>query len=113
VGSIELVQAAMLIASSAAIVLATLHRRHAMVHLLLNRLGTPSKRRLLQSGCLLGSVFFIFLTIASLLALHDMWGAHEQSDLLHVPYVPLRILSAIAAAAAALALLAQGMRRPP
>src|SRR5271170_6230492 len=42
-GSIEIMQAAILLASSAAIVLATAAKRHAVVHLLVDRLSAPAR----------------------------------------------------------------------
>ena len=110
-GSIELVQMAMLIASSCAIVAATLMRQHATVHLLVGRLHGPLRWRLMQGGWLLASAFFIFLTCAGLLAIHDLWNAHEQSDVWHIPYLPLRLVCTLAAAAAAAILLIHGVGR--
>lgn len=110
-GSIEVVQTAMLVASSSAIVAATLMRQHATVHLLIRRLQGAVQRRLVQGGWLLAGAFFIFLTCAGSLALHDLWNAHEQSDILHIPYAPLRLTCALATAAAAVILLVQGAGR--
>jgi TRAP-type C4-dicarboxylate transport system permease small subunit len=92
-GSIELVQAAMLLASSAALVAATLQRQHASVHLLIDRLPPRLRRAARVLGLLLSIVFFACGVAGSVWIATDMWGAHEASDLLKIPYAPLRIAS--------------------
>src|ERR1700728_4476867 len=83
-GSIELVQAAMLLASSAALVAATLQRQHASVHLLIDRLPAQMQRAAAVCGLLLSIVFFLCLTAGSVWIAADMWSAHEASDLLKI-----------------------------
>jgi TRAP-type C4-dicarboxylate transport system permease small subunit len=95
-GSIELMQAAILLASSAAIVLATVAKKHAVVHLLIDRL-TPRQRTLMERvHALLGAVFFAALGIGNVWIAFDLRDGHEQSELLRIPFAPLRILTIIA-----------------
>jgi TRAP-type C4-dicarboxylate transport system permease small subunit len=101
-GSIEMVQAAMLVASSAAIVTATLAERHAVVHLLIDRLP-PGVRGVMQRvHAALCAIFFVALAAGSIWIAFDLRGGHEQSEVLKIPYAPLRIVSIGAVLAAAL-----------
>jgi TRAP-type transport system small permease protein len=94
-GSIELVQAAVLIVSSVAILIATIERRHAAVHLLRDRLP-PARRQLLgRLAELLGTLFLLALTVGSAWIALDMIGAHERSELLHIPFEALRLFSLV------------------
>jgi TRAP-type transport system small permease protein len=95
-GSIELMQAAILLASSAAIVLATVAKRHAVVHLLIDRLSAPSRISIERLHALLSALFFLSLTVGSLWIAFDLRDGHEQSELLRIPYMPLRIVSIVA-----------------
>jgi TRAP-type C4-dicarboxylate transport system permease small subunit len=106
-GSIELVQAAMLLASSAALVAATLQRQHASVHLLIDRLPPRLRRVAAVFGLLLSGVFFLCLAGGSMWIASDMWGAREASDLLKIPYAPLRLASIVSLLTVAAALAIQ------
>jgi TRAP-type C4-dicarboxylate transport system permease small subunit len=109
-GSIELVQAAMLLASSAALVTATLHRQHASVHLLIDRISARWRARVATFNGVLSIIFFLALAAGSIWIAHDLWNAHESSDLLGIPYAPLRIAGIIALLTTA-AVFALGLRR--
>jgi TRAP-type C4-dicarboxylate transport system permease small subunit len=95
-GSIELMQAAILLASSAAIVLATVARKHAVVHLLIDRLSPRGRDRMERVHALLSAVFFAALGIGSVWIAYDLRDGHEQSELLRIPYAPLRVVSIVA-----------------
>jgi TRAP-type C4-dicarboxylate transport system permease small subunit len=89
-------QAAILLASSAAIVLATVAKKHAVVHLLIDRLS-PARRSVMERvHALLSAVFFAALSIGSVWIAFDLRNGHEQSELLRIPFAPLRILSIVA-----------------
>jgi TRAP-type transport system small permease protein len=109
-GSIEWVQAAMLLASSAALVAATLSKQHASVHLLIDRLPPRWRRVAALLGSTLSIVFFVCLAAGSIWIAHDLWGAREASDLLHIPFAPLRLASIAALLMATLAFAAQWLR---
>jgi TRAP-type C4-dicarboxylate transport system permease small subunit len=100
-GAIEIIQAAILVSACAAVVLATVNSAHAAVHLLTDRLAAKSKRRLAQFTALLSALFFVGLTVGAVWLALDYWHAHEESDLLHIPFRPLRTLVAIAVASIA------------
>jgi TRAP-type transport system small permease protein len=100
-GSIEVMQAAILLAASAAIVLATAARRHAVVHLLIDRLSPQSRQSMERVHAGLSAVFFIALEVGSIWIAIDLRDGHEQSELLRIPYAPLRVVSIVAVLAVA------------
>lgn len=113
-GSLELAQATILVASSCSLLAATLAQRHATVHLLIDRVGRRSRAVLISIGRILGASFFVLLAIGEILIASDLWNGHEESELLHIPYAPLRIVSIAAvlgAAAVMLTRLVAGRRR--
>lgn len=109
-GSIEVVQAAVLVVSSVALVIATLDRRHAVVHLLVNRLGERPKARIERAGHALGALLFLAFLIGSGWIALDMRGGHEESELLRIPYAPLRLVELAGLAAVAIICLIQAIR---
>jgi TRAP-type transport system small permease protein len=100
--SIELVQAAMLVASSAAIVSATLAEKHAVVHLLIDRLSPIAQARMRRIHAALCAIFFILLAVGGIWIAYDMRGSYEESEVLKIPYAPLRMISIAAILAVAL-----------
>ncbi len=101
-GSIELVQAAILLASSTAMLSATLAGKHATVHMLMDRL-TPGPRAVMQRiHALLCALFFLALACGGIWILSDLWQGHEESEVLHIPFMPLRVISIIAVLGVAL-----------
>ena len=113
-GSLELAQATILVASSCSLLAATLAQRHATVHLLIDRVGRRARAMLISIGQILGAIFFVLLAAGEIWIAFDLWNGHEESELLHIPYAPLRMISIAAvlgAAAAMLARLIAGRRR--
>ena len=92
IGSIEIVQCAVLVAASASLVLATQHRSHARVHLLLDRLSPPALQRAERLHALAGALFAMAVLVGSVWITADLWGGHEESELLRIPYRPLRLI---------------------
>lgn len=91
-GSIELVQAAILVASSAAILAATLGDKHARVHLVMDHLKGGPLAALKRIQAVFSILFFLALAAGSIWIFVDMWGGYEESEVLHIPFAPLRIL---------------------
>lgn len=111
-GSIEVVQATVLIVSCAALVLATLDRRHAVVHLLVNRLADRPRARIERLGNLLAVLLFLAFFVGSAWIALDMRGGHEESELLRIPYAPLRLIELAALFAVMILCLVHAVRRP-
>ena len=109
-GAIEIIQAAILLASCSAMVSTTLTQGHASVHLLTDRLPEGPRQWLLRSGSLLSALFFLGLTVGGIWLAADFWHAHEQSELLHIPFRPLRALAAISVVTIAAIFLYRAVR---
>lgn len=90
-GAIELVQAAVLFGSAGALLLATLEHAHARVHLLVDRLPQGWQRLLSRLHALGAFVLFAGLLVGATWIMFDLWRGHEESELLRIPYRPLRI----------------------
>jgi TRAP-type transport system small permease protein len=100
-GSLELVQASIVVAASTAIVFATLANRHAAARFLLDRSGPRMRILLQQFARVLMLLFFLVLATGQTWITHDLWNGHEDSELLHIPFAPLRLVSILAVLAAA------------
>lgn len=104
-GSLEIIQACILLMASAAMLSATMNSGHATVTLLTNRVGGRARRMLNGFAGLLCALFFTGLTAGALWLAVESWHEHEQSELLHIPFRPLRIVSLVAAGAIAIVFL--------
>ena len=91
-GALEIIQAAVLITACVSMITATLEETHASVHILLNRVGPRTKAALKRVGSLVAAALFVGLTIASVWLVIEHWDTHEESELLHIPLRPLRLL---------------------
>jgi hypothetical protein len=61
----------------------------------------------------LSALFFASLAVGSIWIAYDLRNGHEQSELLHIPYAPLRLVSIAALlAVTAICLLRVVERRP-
>ena len=110
-GSIELVQLFVLVAGAIALLLATLAGSHAKVHLLVDRLRDGWQEAAIRINDLLTALFFaLMLTGSGWLAL-DLWGGHEVSEVIGVPWRWMRLTANLCFAAIIIALVWQVLRR--
>jgi TRAP-type C4-dicarboxylate transport system permease small subunit len=98
VGSIELVQACVVVATSSAIVAATVLGAHARVHLLTERLGPTARGVLYRLADLLSAALFAVLAGGSIWIATELWTGDERTSLLHLPIAALRVFWCAAAA---------------
>ncbi len=110
-GSIELVQAAVLFGSAGALLLATLENAHAHVHLLLDRLPAGWQHAMSRLHALMSLLLFAGLLAGSAWLALDLWDGHEESELLHIPYRPLRVALVLTLAVLLLVSLQRLVRR--
>jgi TRAP-type C4-dicarboxylate transport system permease small subunit len=97
-GAIELIQAAVLVAGSLALIAATAANNHARVRLVINRLS--ASREWLERGSeLLTALFFAALLAGSGWLALDLWNSHEVSEIAGVPWRLLRLFANLAMAA--------------
>ena len=110
-GSIEAIQVAVLAAGSLALLAATAARSHAQVHLVVDRLGEDARDIARRLCALALALFLLALLAGSGWIAADLWHAHEESELLGVPWRWLRLFANAALLTAALAALSQALRR--
>lgn len=112
-GAIELVQVAVTVSGAAGLVVATLHRSHAHVRLLLERLSRAHARQLVRVNQVLAALFFLLLAAGSAWLALDLWGGFEETEVWRVPYMPLRVLVTLASGAVAVFFLRASLRSEP
>jgi TRAP-type C4-dicarboxylate transport system permease small subunit len=95
-GALEIIQTAILLTASVSMLSATISNSHATVHLLTTRLPPSPKRWLQRFASLVSAVFFAALSVSGAWLAVEHWGQHEESELLHIPFRPLRVLSLLA-----------------
>lgn len=109
-GSIELIQVAVLVAGSLALIAATATDQHARVHVLIERLR-DGRRRLMERGSdLLTAMFFTCLLTGSVWLSLDLWGSYELSEIIGVPWRWLRLFANICLIAVIVVVLRQAAR---
>jgi TRAP-type transport system small permease protein len=96
-GSIELVEACVVLMASASLVGTTLGHGHASVHILTQQLSAAGRTRLHRVSDLLSAIFFGVLALGSLVVARDLWGGDERTELLGIPLLPLRALWCLSA----------------
>ena len=105
-GSIELVQACIVLLAASAVAFTTLERAHASVHIFSERLA-PGPRGLLERfSNLLGALFFAALCGGSIWIAAELAREHEATELLGLPIAPLRALWCISTGLTVLIFLA-------
>lgn len=110
-GALELAQAAIVPAACASMVIASLAGTHAVVHLVTERVPPNARLTLDRLSSALAALFFGGLAFAASWLTFDFWGSFEESDVLHIPFRPLRVVVAISAAALSLIFLNRTFRR--
>lgn len=91
-GAIEVVQASVVLAASAAMVGATLSGAHARVHILIERLGPLWHRRFDRAADLASCLFFLFLAAGSAWVAAELWPGYEITEILGLPLRWLRLV---------------------
>ena len=110
-GSIELIQAAVLVSGGQSLLSATLANGHARVHFVLDRLS-PTAKALAERACHgATATFFACMLIGSAWIAADLWGGHEQSELLGVSWAAMRAFANLCLAITLAFLLAKAVRR--
>lgn len=95
-GSIELVQAAVLFAACGGLVIAARERAHACVHLLLNSATGRTRRVVDVINEVASALMYLALLTGSAWIAFELWSAQEESETWRLPYRPLRVVSLLA-----------------
>ncbi|QZH74263.1 MAG: TRAP transporter small permease subunit [Erythrobacter sp.] len=110
-GSIELMQAIVLVSAAIGIVIATWEDSHARVRLVVERLGAGGRRLADLASDLLSLLFVIALLAGSVWLAIDLWYGHEQSEIVGIPWAVLRIIANVCLAGCAALLVWHMLRR--
>ena len=111
-GALELVQASIVPAACMAMMIATLRGAHAAVHMVNERMPPALRQWTSQLGALLAALFFGALTVGAVWLAADYWDGFEHSEVLHIPFRPLRILVAGSALTLTVLFLYRAARPP-
>lgn len=99
-GSIELIQPAILVAGVAGIVFATLADAHARVRLIYDRLTAAWRKGADALSELSMLAMLSLISVGSVWLMTDLWAAHEVSDIVGVPWRWMRLIANLGLAAA-------------
>ena len=98
IGSIELIQAAVLVSGVVGLVFATANGDHARVRIVIDRLGRG--RAVAAAFSRIASILlFGALLAGSAWLAADLWDGYERSELLGVPWSMLRLIANVGLAA--------------
>ncbi|KHL25714.1 hypothetical protein PK98_03495 [Croceibacterium mercuriale] len=92
-GSIELMQAVVLVSGALSLVIAAIEGSHAHVSLVVDRLPPAGQAWAARLATALTLLFFLALLAGSLWLQFDLWHAHEQSEIIGVPWRVLRLVA--------------------
>jgi len=109
-GALEIVQVAIVPAACAAMLIATLRGAHAAVHMLTDRMPEAARSLALRTGSVLAGCCFTALAAGSAWLSFEYWHSFEQTEVLHIPFRPLRALITLAAGALALVFFHRAFR---
>jgi TRAP-type C4-dicarboxylate transport system permease small subunit len=110
-GALELAQVAIVPAACAAMLIATLRGSHATVHVLRSRLPARARVPFERACSIFAGVFFAAVCAGSAWLAGENWNAFEQTEVLHIPFWPLRLLATAAAGALASIFLLRAFRK--
>lgn len=96
-GSIELVQVAVVLIASSAMIGATIVGSHAAVHIVTERLSPRGAGRAKRIAALLAALTFALFAIGSAWVMADLWDGHERTELLLLPLRWFRLIWVAAA----------------
>ena len=109
-GALEMAQAAIVPAACASMVIASLAGAHATVHLLTERLPEHVRAWMARASARLAAVFFTALAVSAGWLTAEFWNSFEQTDVLRIPFRPLRVLVTLCAATLAIIFFVRALR---
>lgn len=112
-GSIEIVQACVVLLAATAMFAVTVREGHAGVHFLVTRARPRTARLLVRLAALLSGIAFLLVAAGSAWVLIELWDGYEQTELLHIPIKWLRLVWTIFALLIAGLFLRAALGRQP
>ena len=91
-GSIEIVQACIVVAATSALVAATMLGAHARVHILLEKAKPATVRMLDRFADWTSALLFLWLAAGSIWLASDLWNGTEITEILQLPLRWFRLL---------------------
>lgn len=110
-GSIELVQACVVLLGGSAMLIATQVGEHASVHIVTERLAKPTAARLARIASLFSALAFILIAAGSAWVSRELWNGFERTELLHLPIRWLRAIWLVFACLISITFLHRAIRR--
>ena len=110
-GALEIAQACIVFAACAAMLVATLQGAHAAVHMLTDHMPPSLQRQVFRAGSVLAGLCFAALAAGSAWLAFEYWNSYEQTEVLHIPFRPLRAVVTLAAALVSVAFFHRAMRQ--
>lgn len=110
-GSIEIVQACIVLAASAATIGTTLAGGHMVVTLVIERLSPALAGRIRRVADLVSAAFFAALAAGSVWLAIELWDAHEISETIGIPLRWFRALWCVSAAVVTLLFVRRAFAR--
>lgn len=110
-GSIELVQAAVVLLAATSMFVVTIAGSHASVHIVTSRLKPDTASRMARIAALLSAIAFLLLATGSAWVLAELWNGYEQTEILHIPIRWLRLVWIVFALLTAGLFLRAALRR--
>jgi TRAP-type C4-dicarboxylate transport system permease small subunit len=107
-GGTEISEMLVIIMASMSLLAATVYGAHPHVHMLVDRMRTHTKRRVLMLVAALSCGFWAMATFVNGRVTLENWALVEETELLHISVIPFRLLwtAALALIAIILALRA-------
>lgn len=109
-GALEMAQAAIAPAACASMVIASLAGTHAVVHLVTERMPEQVRAWMARASALLAGVFFTALSVGAGWLTAEFWNSFEETDVLHIPFRPLRVLITLCAGTLAVIFFNRALR---
>jgi len=94
-GSIEIIQAAVVVLASASMIYASRGDFHARIRILVDRVSDSTKGRFGTIANIVSVLYFILLAVGCVWVCVETWPDHERTELLHIPFRWLRLLLAL------------------
>lgn len=90
-GSIEVMQALIVVLATSAMLMTTLVDGHARVRIVLEKVSAPTVLQLERLADIASAAAFLWLAIGSVWLAHDLWNGHEVTEILSIPLRWLRV----------------------
>lgn len=91
-GSIEVMQALIVLLATSAMLMTTLVDGHARVRIVLEKVSQPTVLRLERLSDIASAIAFLWLAAGSIWLAHDLWAGIEVTEILNLPLRWLRVV---------------------